>query len=114
WGTRTGQTLAARQAARARVGGHRELKPRGVTSNASRPMKDELPGLQWLAKGVEHPTGELRCLVQEEHTAVRTRRRSRSWQAAATADHRSGGRGVVRRLEGRAMQEAVGGIKGAG
>jgi len=62
-----------------------------------------LTGLQRLAQHVECVAGELGCLVQEQHPAVRQRRRARPRHpAAATAHDRAFARGVMRSDERRA------------
>jgi hypothetical protein len=63
-------------------------------------MDADQAGLEWLSEHIEDRGRELRRFVQEEYSVRGSRRRARPNVAAATTNHRRGGRGVVRRLEG--------------
>src|SRR5262249_12323869 len=70
--------------------------------------------LQRLPQRLEHAGVELRDLVEEQRAAMRERDLSRARSRAATADDGGDRRGVVRRAERSAPDEATGGRDATG
>ena len=72
------------------------------------------PDSMRLTQPVEHVAPELRRLIEKQAAMVRERRRPRPDHAAASADDRGPGRGVMRCAERRLDDQRASGRKGAG
>ena len=111
---RAAVALAVGLSARAGVGGEDQLEAGRIAGDAAGAVQRDVAGLERFAQRLEHAGGELRGLVEEEHSGMGAGDRAGPGEARAAADDRRGGGGVVRVLEGRGAQQTRVGVEAFG